>query len=301
MYNIKAVSTMTHIPATTIRAWEMRYGAVSPLRSKSGYRLYSESDIEDLRWLKQQTELQGITISQAVQQLRESKQRREQGTPPRKSQPQPALSFEKLIQQLYEALAAFRVDEANRLLEIGFSMFAYQELFIQVLAPLMRRVGEDWEGGRLSVAQEHLVSQFVTQRFFQFFRLFPVDPALPHVLAFCPPGEHHQIGLLLFTLFLRQNHVEVLYLGPDTPFDGLVELIAAKDISIVSISVTREESVADCLQIIEGLTRKFPRLRFVLGGQAAGSLGSKLQRFVLDATHESWREWFEQHVKNFRG
>jgi len=290
---------MLDIPATTIRAWEMRYGAIAPLRSKSGYRLYSDSDVDDLRWLKQQTETRGISISRAVKQLQQLK--REQGASPRPPEPQPqqqGLTFERLIEQIYEALAAYRIDQANLLLEIGFSMFTYLDMFHRVLGPLMERVGEDWEDGRLSVAQEHLASQFVTQRFFQFFRLFPVDESLPRVLAFCPPGEHHQIGLLLFTLFLRQNNVEVLYLGPDTPDDGLLELIAARDIRIVSISVTREENVASCLSMIERLARQFPRLRFVLGGQGAGSLGKELQRYVLGADNETWQEWFERNMKN---
>jgi DNA-binding transcriptional MerR regulator len=38
-----------------------------PLRL--GHRLYSEQDIDDLRWLKVQSEEKGINISQAVKML----------------------------------------------------------------------------------------------------------------------------------------------------------------------------------------------------------------------------------------
>ena len=48
MYNIKSVAKMLDMPAVTIRAWERRYHVVSPTRSESGHRLYSEQDIEDL-------------------------------------------------------------------------------------------------------------------------------------------------------------------------------------------------------------------------------------------------------------
>ena len=48
--------------------------------------------------------------------------------------------------------------------------------FHKVFVPLMVRVGDEWEQGIISVAQEHMVSEFVKQRIVQFFRVFPVQP-----------------------------------------------------------------------------------------------------------------------------
>ena len=48
------------------------------------------------------------------------------------------------------------------------------------------------------------MTQLISQRFYQFFHLFPIYPHLPKVLALCPEGEHHQVGLLLFSLFMRK-------------------------------------------------------------------------------------------------
>ena len=65
IYNIKAVVEATGLPAATLRAWERRYGALMPSRTESGYRLYSESDIATLRWLKARIG-EGLSISQAL-------------------------------------------------------------------------------------------------------------------------------------------------------------------------------------------------------------------------------------------
>lgn len=61
-YNIGAVSRLTQIHPETIRVWERRYELVSPSRSDSGRRLYSDEDIERLSLVKQLTEL-GHSVS----------------------------------------------------------------------------------------------------------------------------------------------------------------------------------------------------------------------------------------------
>ena len=55
-YRIQAVAEMTGIPAATLRAWERRYGVPSPMRTESADRLYSDSDIDVIRKLRELTE-----------------------------------------------------------------------------------------------------------------------------------------------------------------------------------------------------------------------------------------------------
>ena len=52
IYAINAVSEMTDIPITTLRYWERRYAVVKPFRTAGGHRLYSQLDVERLRFLK---------------------------------------------------------------------------------------------------------------------------------------------------------------------------------------------------------------------------------------------------------
>ncbi|MEN9937152.1 MAG: hypothetical protein RLZZ387_3731, partial [Chloroflexota bacterium] len=64
-YNIKAVVQQTQVNVSTLRAWEQRYGVPQPKRSDHGHRLYSQRDVEIIKWLRQCTE-EGLAISQAV-------------------------------------------------------------------------------------------------------------------------------------------------------------------------------------------------------------------------------------------
>jgi DNA-binding transcriptional MerR regulator len=54
VYSIGAVARMLDVPASTLRAWEERYGVVTPNRSEGSQRLYSRSQVEQLRYLKEQ-------------------------------------------------------------------------------------------------------------------------------------------------------------------------------------------------------------------------------------------------------
>lgn len=64
-YNIKAVEAMVGIPAGTIRMWERRYQIITPQRSESGHRLYTDEQVEMLRKIVAKTK-EGLTVRQAI-------------------------------------------------------------------------------------------------------------------------------------------------------------------------------------------------------------------------------------------
>jgi DNA-binding transcriptional MerR regulator len=56
VYGIGAVERMLGISAATVRNWEERYGLVKPERSPGGHRLYTRTQVEQLRFLKDQVD-----------------------------------------------------------------------------------------------------------------------------------------------------------------------------------------------------------------------------------------------------
>lgn len=298
MYNIKSVAKLLDMPAVTIRAWERRYHVVAPTRSESGHRLYSEQDIDDLRWLKIQTEEKGVNISQAVKLLEKMReQRNNRPSLPAVGEPQ-EMTYDGLREDLYEAMTSFDSERANSILNLGFALYHYEEMFHLVLAPILQRIGDDWEQGRVTVMQEHFASNLIFQRFHQFFRVFTVNPAMPKALAFCPEGEHHQIGLLLFSLFLRKNGVDLLYLGANTPLSGLGDLIVKNDIRLLVISLTNEEKLPAVEERVLQLKRQYPQVNIVLGGQGFAEVADELHEHVLCGGLTDWNYWFSEQVQS---
>ncbi|NQX47126.1 MerR family transcriptional regulator [Paenibacillus tritici] len=302
MYSIKQVVEMLDIPSVTLRAWENRYQAVVPERTESGYRLYNQENIEDLRWLKEQTDKQGISISHAVRMLKKHKQKDlDERLSAAGGDPKDAM--DKMKQQIYAALLEIQGERADALIDFGFSLYGYEAMVHQVLVPVLVKVGEAWEQGTATVAQEHYMTHMISSRLSQFLHVFPVYAHLPKVLAFCPAGEHHQIGLLLFSLFLRRNGVEVIYLGANTPEEGVMDMLVKQDrIGAVCLSVTNEDLVDYTEDLLGRLGSLYPEMQLIVGGRAYESSRSQDTRATYRMTEppEQWQAWFDQEFTGIR-
>lgn len=285
---------MLAIPAVTLRAWENRYGAVKPMRTDTGYRMYSMKDIEDLRWLKDQVDDKHMNISQAVLQLKSRKEQQLGHSLTDQVGKSAEEAFILMTEQIYTTLYHFQAERANALIDFGFSLYGYDSMFYQVLVPVLVNVGDAWESGRATVAQEHFMTSLISQRFYHFFHLFPINPKLPKVLSFCPEGEHHQVGLMLFSLFLRKNGSEVLFLGANTPVDGVMSLIGEQRVQVVCLSIIDVEKVQETDDIVRRIANRYPHLNFILGGKGyENAENPAFPKWVMKEPAENWQEWLE--------
>lgn len=300
MYSIKKASEMLGIPTVTIRAWENRYGVVSPYRSSGGHRLYSESDLDILRWLKLQIEEKGLKIGEAVVQLRQLQSRQPDTAhtlSPAEPESSVSGSFQSLIQRLYGELIAMNMASAHATIDYAFSFYHYEQVFHEIFVPILIRVGMEWENGAITVAQEHFSSELLMQRITQFFRILPVDPLLPKAMALCPEGEQHHIGLMLFSLFLRKKGLNVLYLGANTPLGSLLPLIRTKSITLVAVSLTNPELQQRTVEWLFSLRQALPGLKFALGGKGFQSVHESLDSDdVLSAHPGEWERWYQHKI-----
>lgn len=288
MYSMKKASELLGIPVVTIRAWENRYGVISPIRSDGGHRILSEEDLSRLRFLKRQIEENGLKISAAARLLQSDSVSEELPT----DQPESIRAYDGLVEKLYLYLIQFHSTKADETIDLAFALYDLEEAFQRIIAPILYRVGADWEAGTISVAQEHFTSETIMRRLSALFRVFPVNPTLPVVLAFCPEGERHHLGLMWFSLFLRKRGAEVLYLGPDTPLQDLDGILRSHPVGIVAASVTDRRHVQKLMAWIDATRRSYPGLRFLLGGAAFGR--SELRQEKPNVRYmdlEEWENW----------
>lgn len=285
MYSIKKVSEMVGIPAVTIRAWENRYQIIAPVRSEGGHRLYSESDIEVLKWLKDQVYEKQVKIGNAVRLLTQS---------PISPAAAPSQSHatDALIDQLYDSLMEFNIEQSQKIMDLAFTLYDYEFVFFHVLVPVLYRIGDEWERGLISIAQEHFSSQIILQRCLQFWRILPVHPKRPKVLAFCPEGEEHQLGLMLFGLFLRKKGCEVIYLGPNMPVEGLPDIIQKKQITLIAISVTAPASYRTIERWLREYLESHSPARIVIGGRGMKGVEPIDSKYITYLEHADWEEWY---------
>ncbi|SDD83380.1 B12 binding domain-containing protein [Paenibacillus sp. UNCCL117] len=294
MYSMKRASELLGIPVVTIRAWENRYGVISPNRSSGGHRLLSEEDLAKLSFLKDQIQKNGLKISEAARLLQQSESvpaEPDQEQAPKR--PISGRSYDGLVDKLYTDLISFNALQADKTIDLAFALYDFEETFRCILVPVLYRIGAEWEAGKIAVVQEHFASETIMRRLSALYRVYPVDPDLPAVLAFCPEGERHHLGLLSFSLFLRKRGVNVLYAGPDTPFQDLEAIIGGQNISFVAISVTDTRYIDKLMEWIETAARHNPQLRFLLGGAAFDGQAArrKVKANVRYLSADEWEDW----------
>ncbi|MCM3795249.1 MULTISPECIES: MerR family transcriptional regulator [Priestia] len=293
-YNIKAISNMVGIQPGTLRAWERRYQILNPVRNESGHRLYTEEDLRKLKWLTEKVS-GGFTISQAVSLLET-----ESSTVGTFEEEGEVDSPQKIRDELLTMLLSFEEGKAQDLINHAFSLYSVEKVVIDILGSLLVTVGDMWEKGQITSAHEHYTTQVLKTRISMIFYSLPSNGLLPKAIAVCGPNETHEVGLLVFTLFLRRKGFEVIYLGSSIE-DKDVELIVKEvDPTFLFMSCTMMENAEKTLNLTNQMIKKFPHLKVGLGGYVFDGLDSKrkdeAQPFILGNTKEEWNSWLTKKL-----
>ena len=293
-YNIKAISNMVGIQPGTLRAWERRYQILNPVRNDSGHRLYTEEDLRKLKWLTEKVS-GGFTISQAVSLLET-----ESSTVGTFEEEGEVDSPQKIRDELLTMLLSFEEGKAQDLINHAFSLYSVEKVVIDILGSLLVTVGDMWEKGQITSAHEHYTTQVLKTRISMIFYSLPSNGLLPKAIAVCGPNETHEVGLLVFTLFLRRKGFEVIYLGSSIE-DKDVELIVKEvDPTFLFMSSTMMENAEKTLNLTNQMIKKFPHLKVGLGGYVFDGLDSKrkgeAQPFILGNTKEEWNSWLTKKL-----
>jgi MerR family transcriptional regulator, light-induced transcriptional regulator len=222
-YNLKAVIHETGLTPATLRAWERRYGLLKPQRSPGGHRLYTQDDIEMLKWLVAR-QAEGLSISHAVELWRSQGENvPAQIQPPASSLLRASSSsmLDQLRSNWLAACLAFDEPAAELAIAQALTMAAPEVVCTELLQKGLAELGEGWYTGTVSVQQEHFASSLAMRRLNALFAVAPAPTRPGRLLAACPPGEAHDLALLILSFILRWRGWEVVYLGANVPLTRL--------------------------------------------------------------------------------
>jgi DNA-binding transcriptional MerR regulator/methylmalonyl-CoA mutase cobalamin-binding subunit len=253
---IGELARRTHVTPDVLRAWERRYGLLQPERSDGGYRLYSSTDEDRVRAMVRHLNA-GVAAGEAARLVLEERERA--GV---ESAWLPGLSAE-----LRQALDRFDEAGTQEALDKLIATLSLEAAAREVILPYLRELGERWERGEVSVAQEHFAAIVLRARLLGLARGWDRGMGPRAVLA-CAPGERHELGLIVFGLLLRQHGWRVTYLGADTPLDTL----AAATRELAPAAVVVVALAPDGLTAFrEPLTQLARSTRLLLAGAGARS------------------------------
>jgi MerR family transcriptional regulator, light-induced transcriptional regulator len=259
-----------------LRAWESRYGLLQPVRSSGGFRLYSEADA--LRVRRMQAHLaHGLSAAEAARAVlaEDSRAGADPGRAAVQHRAPPAAS--ELPGILRQALDAFDEPAAQAVLDRLVSDLSLATVLRDVVVPYLTELGERWERGTASVAQEHFASNLIRGRLAGLARGWGNGHGPRAVLA-CPPGELHDLALMIFGIMLNRNGWRIDYLGMITPVDELTQAVDARRPDLVVLAATLPESLETLAPQLTALAQHAPLALAGAGAtpELADAVGARL-------------------------
>lgn len=261
LFPISAVSESTGVNSITLRAWERRYGLIKPARTETGHRLYSKEDIETIHQILQLLD-EGVAISRVKQALQMAEKKTTNEFTTSKG------PWEHYQETMLRGVAQF--DEAvleNTYNEV-MSLYPVDVVTRQLLLPLLAQLGQRWQNEATGIAEEHFFSVFMRNKLGARFHHRNIQNTGPRLVAACLPGEHHEFGLLLFSLAAHSRGYRIVLLGADLPIAQIPAVVERTQSQGVVLSGSIEYD-ADVLSHELKLLNKHCHVPVYVGGSCA--------------------------------
>ena len=278
-----------------LRAWERRYGLLKPVRSPSGFRLYSGADEQRVR--RMQAHLgRGLAAAEAARAALDEEidhsvaappvapaaaddpTRPNASAPPKAPFPVTNQGLTGLAEELRHALDELDGPAAEAVLDRLFADFTVETTLREVLVPYLSDLGDRWAQGAIGVTTEHFASNLLRARLASLARGWGQGHGPRAVLA-CPPGERHDLPLLVFGIVLHRNGWRIIYLGADTPLADLAHTVTEKRPDVVILAAVTPERFQESIPDLITLARTAP-LRLA-GAGATTSIADTVGATIL--------------------
>lgn len=262
-HSIGDVAALTGVSASTLRAWENRYGLVAPSRTHSAYRSYSPADVETVRRMRVLVE-SGVPARRAAalaqEPLADQPEATERQTRDRENSP--LADHDALVR----IAARFDPVALQQALDEVFAYASVERVIDDWLMPSLAVLGAAWESGDVDVAGEHFVTAAVMRRLAALFEA--TGARGPRVLVGLPPQSRHELPVLAFAVCLRRVGVDVVYLGADVPLASWAEVVGASAPHAAVIAAAHSGDLDAAAATVEALRDAGVPAVYVGGGAA---------------------------------
>jgi DNA-binding transcriptional MerR regulator len=240
------------VSTATLRAWERRYNFPHAERTSGGHRLYSENDILRLKWVKQRVE-NGMQTAQAINALRYQEQHGRVVSVNERSTISElrhiALPHLNMFQErLFTSLMIMDTQTADQVLSEALTSSSPENLILDVIAPVLARIGEAWEKDNLNVASEHLATNYLRQRLLMWMLSGPPPRSVQPLILACAPNEFHEGSLLILGALLRRRRWPIAYLGQAVPLPDLAIFTKELNPSMILLVAMMSESASELVE-----------------------------------------------------
>jgi DNA-binding transcriptional MerR regulator len=296
-YRIHAVAEITGVPEATLRAWERRYAVPIPVRTPSGYRLYSPKDVELVKRMRELCAA-GMAPVDAAKLVAES------GQPRTASTELPSDPYETLAQRIADATRRMDPTAIEAEVRLAMTLGDAATVVERVFCPALLEIGRDWETGVISVGHEHLASEILTIATRDLLRLLGPSRPVGEVVLACFAEEEHALPLYAAAFRFVEWGYRPHVLGARTPPAGLGAAVREIEPAFVGLSLTITPPLPRASELLDQYAEQVSGQGWGVGGAGAADIRALIEArggHVLFGTPDEQREQLGKLLTGTRG
>jgi DNA-binding transcriptional MerR regulator len=219
-YSVAQVEALTGIKAHTLRIWERRYDFLTPERTPTNIRLYSDEQLKKLLNF-------GILVKNGYRVSKLGKLKDEEiYVEVTKVLSDPSSEMNDEMKGLTLCMLEMNEEEFDNIFERQVMRKGFLKTITEVIYPFLQYVGVLWTTNKAMVAQEHYISNLIRQKLISAIERLALPPKdAPSIVFFLLEGEEHEIGLLLASFMAKSMGWKIYYLGQAVPLVNIKKVI----------------------------------------------------------------------------
>lgn len=280
------METLSGVKAHTIRIWEKRYGLLTPERSTTNIRYYSDEELKKLLnvsiLVKHGFKISKVshydlnTIQKEVLKLNSGSSKNEL-----------------LLDQLMVCIVNFEDMRFEEILDEEIEKTGFESIMLKVVYPLFEKIGVLWQTGAIFPAQEHFVSNLIRHRLILEASKYDNSKSSKTILFYLKEEEQHELGLLFYNFVALQSGYRTIYLGQNIPFNDLVRLADVKNVDYIFTSFINALSKVDLETYLKRIDEQVQKKRVFISGRQVMIHQPELPRnFKVVSDSTSFRKYF---------
>jgi MerR family transcriptional regulator, light-induced transcriptional regulator len=260
-YTIKDLERLSGIKAHTLRIWEQRYNILTPNRTDTNIRYYTNNDLRKILNISMLNG-NGSKISKIAKMEDDSI----------------VAEVEKIVNTyknendqvdgLVLSMVEYNELKFEKIVSNCIAHFGFEKTFENVLVPFLRHTGIMWRIGMINPAQEHFITNLIRQKL-----IVGIDniSTLKNTSSKCfvfflPDKELHELSLLYFYFLTKNRGFNCLYLGQTVPMEDVVKVNLVMNVTHFVTVITSKIENTTTEKYLKMLSEKLGNKTFLLSG-----------------------------------
>ena len=260
-YSIKDLENYTQIKAHTLRIWEQRYNLLTPKRTETNIRYYSDDDLKKLLNINL-LYTNGLKISKIAKLTEEEilsevqhliKEDHQEDLPE--------------IDQLIISVTAMDTDGLQNQLEKYYQEYGMEKMYESIITPVLIKIGKLWQVNALSIGHEHLFSNIL--RDFFILKIQGIEQNKSNTkkaLLFLHEHEEHELSLLFYYYLLKNSGFNCFYLGACVPIEDLQKSVEQIQPDLLITNLLAKVDQKEITTLFEEISKFFDLSNVKAGG-----------------------------------